>query len=107
MPWPWEGGKPRKNKHIIKNTSFRLRQLRVRNDSCVVSLVMQDMRRNLSKPNPSECYDHYSSSIEDRNNFGIGLNRKWQPLDMTNFNPEKNRHTDLSAYEFRVTYMFS
>ena len=51
------------------------------------------MRRNISKLNPSECFDHYSSKIEDHINFGPGLMEK----DSSKFNADKNKFTDFSA----------
>ena len=73
--------------------SFRLRQLKIRNDSCFVPIIIQEMRRNISKLNPSECFDHYSSKIEDHINFGPGLMEK----DSSKFNADKNKFTDFSA----------
>ena len=51
------------------------------------------MRRNISKVNPSECFDHYSNEIEDQISFGPGSLEK----DSLKFNADKNKSTDYSA----------
>ena len=77
---------------IFKNC-LRLRQLRVRNDSCFVPVVIQEMRRNFSKVNPSECFDYYSKSGEDRRHFGLAFNR-----NSTTFDPDESKATNISAW---------
>ena len=51
------------------------------------------MRRNISKLNPSECFDHYSNEIEDQMNFGPGSLEN----DSLKFNADKNKSTVFSA----------
>ena len=70
----------------------RLRQLRVRNDSCFVPVVIQEMRRNSSKPNPSECFDYYSVVGEDKRNFGLAFQK-----NLTTFDPDDSKATNISA----------
>ena len=72
---------------------FRLRQLRVRNDSCFVPVVIQEMRRNFSKANPTECFDYYSESGEDKRNFGLALGK-----NATTFDPVDEKATNISAW---------
>ena len=72
---------------------YRLRQLKIRNDSCFVPIIIQEMRRNISKLNPSECFDHYSNKIEDQLNFGPSL----KDNNSLTFNTDKNKSTDFSA----------
>eukprot|EP00094_Tigriopus_californicus_P010741 TCALIF_10360-PA protein Name:"Similar to Pkd2l1 Polycystic kidney disease 2-like 1 protein (Mus musculus)" AED:0.18 eAED:0.18 QI:118/0.86/1/1/0.8/0.75/16/1264/740 len=50
----------------------RLRQIRVRNDSCTIPTEFKD--------SVDVCYDHYSSTIEDENPFGPGY-RKYTSAD--------------------------
>jgi Polycystin cation channel len=47
----------------------RIRQLRVRNDSCIVP----DMFKHLF----NDCYDFYSSSSEDHRSFGLNIGTAW------------------------------
>ena len=70
-----------------------MRQLKIRNDSCFVPIIIQEMRRNISKLNPSECFDHYSNEIEDQMNFGPGSLEN----DSLKFNADKNKSTVFSA----------
>lgn len=55
----------------------RLRQLRVKNDSCFVPMLIQEMRISQRKNDIHECYDEYSKSIEDPSNFSLGKNGKY------------------------------
>ncbi len=48
--------------------SFRIRQLRVKNDSCEVHPDFQNAIK--------QCYNSYSSSIEDEMPFGNGYRKK-------------------------------
>ena len=41
------------------------------------------MRRNTSKHNPNECFDHYYTSIEDKNDYGLALNKNFKVFNVT------------------------
>ena len=73
----------------------RIRMLKVQNDSCDVPMIIKEMRRNLSKSNPSECFDHYSKSSEDKLNFGLAKN-----LNKTQFQLDKNKTSTYSAWSY-------
>ena len=51
------------------------------------------MRRNFSKVNPTECFDYYSKSGEDRRHFGLAFQR-----NSTTFDPDDNKATNISAW---------
>lgn len=56
------------NENILLGT-VRLRQLRVRNDSCTVPGIFKNLF--------SDCYDFYSSSSQDQRSFGLKAGTAW------------------------------
>ena len=64
----------------------------MRNDSCFVPILIQEMRKNTSKLNPAECFDMYSKSFEDQSNYGLGIGK-----NESNFNTDGNKITEFQA----------
>ena len=59
--------------------------------------LIQEMRRNKSKSNPTECYDYYSETAEDIKNFGLAKN-----TNSSTFNEFGDRVTNISAWIYQT-----
>ena len=67
------------------------------NESCYVPYLIQEMRRNKSKSNPTECYDYYSQTSEDIKNFGLA-----KDSNISTFNEFGDRVTNISAWIYQT-----
>jgi polycystin 2 len=69
----------------------RIRQLRVKNDSCKIPTVFQE--------SITVCYDHYSPEIEDESEFGPNPGRKYTEADAWRYQGSEIYQSIILSFE--------